>query len=1232
MAYPAPLSAAQGLPSEETIREFLLDLGARKEFRSLRLSPGSDAEADKAAAFFGLPAYGFPRAPGGEEGGVLGGLRLHGAQLFVRNFENPDTPYERLLINWQTGTGKTIGALAIAQEFVRQFRSRAAVPPSARPTVFVIGFTRTIIQAELLNHPEFGFVAPAEVAELQRLRARTEEAGGDAGTPEGRALAAYVAVLKRRFTDRARGGYYQFYGYKEFGNRLFTVTRRGAAAGFSVQGLYVRETGGARARADRPPGGREDSSSSDDEEIDEAALLAGAPSFLERIDTAVAGGLIEVNRDLLDALKGGVVIADEVHNTYNVRWKNNYGIAVQYALDKLSEEGEAPRAVFMSATVTSGSATEVVDLLNLLVPLAALPGGRRLRREDFFEAIETGGGQEVPPPPGAIDRLGRLSAGGVSFLLDAGEGEAGGYPRRILEGDALPDPLAPGKDIAYLRFTPCPMSPFHARTLAHMLALRKGETPPEEGEGSGGAPRVAIPANAYALYDIAYPNPAFPPTAAAEEGGDAYGLYLSAETPHLLSVAPQAWRDGAGVVVETLKGGEARAGVPHLIGGAFLAAAPPPGAPPGVAAYSTKYRRLVEDTIAFIRAGPGKAMIYHHRVRMSGVLQIQELLRENGFADEVSAPTAATLCAVCGRPRGDHPAAPPHDYAPARFVIVNSELDRSAIEASLARFNAPSNLEGYSFRVLIGSKIIREGYNLKAVRFQQIAALPTDIPTFIQVLGRAVRKGSHAALPPDQREVRVRVYVSTAAPSGTGTPRGAAAPEVRRYAEKVRNYHVTQEVEKALRVYAVDSLLAGRGGVSAPASLEAVPYRPAVTPEELERRPETLATFSAYGHGKREVLTIAAAIRALFRVRPVWTYGDLWAAVRTPGAVRNLAVVPSSFTEEHFAAALGALARHSPSVVAAPAAPGDPRDAGLVARAGEFYVWVPAGAGGQPLLDVESYVREGAALLPVSLPVAAYARATRTASNFAVRLAEFELRYASSERPIEGLFADYDADFHHALLRLLVDARGAGRGAVYGRLTTPDAPLARAEELYGRFRVLVRGGDFLGHPEGAALLRTERPPARTPIGFVAAEAVRLRGEGGRWYDIPRKSLGVGPRYEENGLAVGYFERRGGRLRFKVRPPLQVLAKSRVRDARSLERGAVCSTRPRHEQEELATRLRAVRAAEMKALSSEQLCDAIRDRLLQLEEGAREGPRGMEDGLRYFYLWNDPMPLLRARKG
>ena len=1181
MSYPRVPSATAGPAPEDTLHDFLLDLGARKEFRSLRAPAPRGAPPRPQAYGYGL-TFEDPGAPP-----ALAGLRLHGAQLFVRNFENPDTPWVRLLLNWQTGTGKTNAAIAIALEFIRQFKARLGVAPADRPSVLVVGFTRTIIQAELLRHPEFGFVSAEEVAELERLR-QLADATGSSASPEARHHAGFVGVLKRRLTDRARGGYFQFHGYKEFANRLFAVTRKGTAGGVTVQGLYARQ--------ERPPAAE-----------GEGGDGFEGPTFLERIDAAVEAKDVEVNWDFLAALRGGLLVADEIHNTYNIQTKNNYGVALQYALDKITAEDPqaAPRAVFMSATVTSGSPAEIVDLLNLLVPLDQLPGGRRLRREDFFRVAEGGG---VAPRPGALDRIGRLSAGRVSFLLDADEGT---YPRRVFEGVPLPDPLAAGGGaIAYLRFTPCPMSPFHAQTLAHMLALRS----------EGG---VAIPANAYTLYDMAYPNPEFPPDTARDPPPAAYGLYLSSETPARLAAAPADWRAGAGVAVESMRGGEVRAGVPALISGAFLDLAPAPRGPPGAAAYTTKYYRLGEDVLAVVRGGPGKIMIYHHRVRMSGVLQLQELLLANGFADETSVPGPNVICAVCGAPRKGHAAAP-HDYAPARFVIVNSEVDRSLVDRSIARYNAPSNAEGYEYRVLIGSKIIREGFDLKAVRFLFVASLPTDIPTLIQVFGRAVRKNSHAGLPPDQRDVRIRIYVSTA-----GAP-GGAAPEVARYAEKMRSFFVTQEVERAIRTYAVDGFLNFEKirSEKPEATIDAIPYEPAVSLAEVEGRPETTATFEAYAHGDREVATLTAVVRALFGSRPAWTYDDLWEAARTPGAVGGLAVDPASFSEESFAVALNGLGLHDPAVANLAA---DPQAAGLVARVGPFFVRAPAGPAGQPILDVESYVRENAVLEPVRIKVSDYVREERVGHNFAVRLAGFEQRFASPETPIEDAFVDFDADFHYALLRRIVEARaGAAAGKetdIYRRLVVPGGPLHRAADLYRRFRVLVAAADVSARPEAKALLRSLPITKKIPVGYVTETAVRLYDVSVGWYEIPRAALGLGARFAENDVVVGYVERRGAHLRFKVRPPLHQLAAIEVRDVRSLARGAVCETRSRQEQEDLAVRLKATPRPEVHGLGSAELCARIRDRLLTLEETARDGPDGMASGTRWFYLFNEKMPTV-----
>ena len=282
MSYPA-LPASGAADAEAAIREFLLDIASRKEFRALIPGPAS-AAAPRAPHPF---AFGLPPGPPAPDVPTITGLRLHGAQVFVSSFFSPDTPFTRLLLNWQTGTGKTIGAISIAQEYVRQYRSRVAVPPPERPTVFIIGFTKTIIQAEMLRHPEFGFVSADEVSELWRLHLLAETSGSSA-SPEARHYSGFIGILNQRITDRTRGGYYRFYGYKEFANRLFSVTRRGAARGFSVAALYCQTT--ARHQAEK------EEESNDDE--DEQAAVSAEPTFLERIAAAGKAGVIEVNPEL----------------------------------------------------------------------------------------------------------------------------------------------------------------------------------------------------------------------------------------------------------------------------------------------------------------------------------------------------------------------------------------------------------------------------------------------------------------------------------------------------------------------------------------------------------------------------------------------------------------------------------------------------------------------------------------------------------------------------------------------------------------------------------------------------------------------------------------------------------------------------------------------------------------------------------------------------------------------
>ena len=815
--------------------------------------------------------------------------------------------------------------------------------------------------------------------------------------------------------------------------------------------------------------------------------------------------------------------------------------------------------------------------------------------------------------PGALERIGLLSAGRVSFHQPPDRPSASGdsgYPRRIFEGEPL---SFAGKEIPYLRFVPCPMSRFHAKTL-EAFSRAAGEAPEApEARLAPEAPeaRLAVPIQAQTLYDMVFPNPELPPQAALDPPPGAEGLYLSHSTQKSLAEAPESWKTSAGVRLEKLSGG-----VP-LISGAFLRLENSgPKKPPALESYSAKYARLGRDVLEILSNGPGKILVYHHRVRMSGILLTQALLEENGFVGENAPVTPTTRCAICGTPKSKHTAAAAartwakaHDFRPARYLVVHSEVDRATIERRIVKFNAWSNRDGGEFRVLAGSKIIREGFDLKAVRYELIASLPTDISTLIQVFGRAVRRGSHAALPQGEREVRIRIYVSVGAGGGPG---GGQSLELARYAEKMEDYLLIQKVEGAIRRHAIDSAAA------APpprATIDGLPYRPLLSRGELQRLPQSTESFTARGYGEKEVRTLSEAILALFETRPVWTYEDLWAAVREPGRVKNLAVDPASFSEESYALALDATAASGKR-----AYPGGART--KVCRVGRYYVRAFLRPDGRPVLDVESYVRPEGSAQDIKVDVTSYVESSQAQKNFATRFGAFLAEYGGGKDIREILLA-YDAGFHYALLRGLVakslpdsDAKGAER------------TLARAAALYRRYKVLVSGSDVARAPKAKAFARN--PPKGAELcGYVALESVKMYDAATGWYDVPRQAFNLGDRYRENSTVVGYMERKGARLRFKVRPPLQdisrELAASATPDVRLVSRGAVCETRARAEQESLAQKLRAAPASQLARMSSGQLCEAISSALLGREEAARASAKGMASGLRWFYLFNERLP-------
>lgn len=901
-------------------------------------------------------------------------LELRGHQLFVNNFQSPNTKYMRLLLKHQTGVGKTLSSIAIAHTFISVYKKiyentlmqtgmnrRGRIEADLiTPSVFIIGFTKSIFIKEILKYPEFGFISYEEHAELERLR----KAAISGMASDVERAKEFYSMLKRRITNKAKGGFYKFYGYQEFVNKLFysdTINLTDLES-IAMKKIATKE-GGATPSAAKV------------ENLEELIYY-----YMER-------GEIQVNTTLLKQFENSLLICDEIHNTYNSVMKNNYGVAIQYVLDYTP----SLRALFLSATVAYHSPTEVIDLMNLL-----LPKDKKISKRDFFTS-------KRDIKPNALEQLGVLSRGYISFLQETNPEY---YPEKIYSGSIhkLKSPINIGgnviTEIPYLNFVDCEMSEYHSAAYKEFLKSTnqlKEEFP-------------VLPTDAYSINDLVYPVPtssvgkdvsnAFVNNTAntnviddaveimdmdAHASHDATAnANMNANmntTPGITTIKPglavafrstvvrdsllkasESWKKANGIELDVTKSGS------MIVAGSWLGCK-------NISKYSTKHVKILDgifnsfdksikqstkeikkltrdggvltaDAIAGVmRKNSIKIMIYHPRVKMSGVMQIEALLKQNGFIGATEEPTSKTICTFCGVNKNSHTppqltagGIPLHNYAPARLIMAHSDFDKTVMDNYINMFNEPSNAYGEYLKCLVGSKIIRQSYDIKCVQLFYIVSLPISIPELIQILGRIARMDSHKDLPFDKRSVNINMLISTVRSSG-GKGNYSNTYEEVKYVEKMFEYKIIQDIERefnknaidadilrptimseyTLRQYfgddAVDKELKTKGNLdslmyanesSARDIFGNLYYLPAARIPAGFNPSKDLKTntFNAYGYFANESRLISYIIKQLFIQERVWKYDDLWSAVKE---FHSRQVNTKLFDEGNFALVLNTL-------------------------------------------------------------------------------------------------------------------------------------------------------------------------------------------------------------------------------------------------------------------------------------------------------------------------------------
>ena len=138
-------------------------------------------------------------------------------QKLIKNYINPNTPYNNLLVMWGTGVGKTLGAIAIAESFrpyIKQIREKT----SEKPEIFII--SRDEARNNFFKELFSPFIDPPYVSEQEREKLNALRMSA----VNKNALIRYKEFEKELINRVKQQGYYRFMGSTKFVNLALGIT------------------------------------------------------------------------------------------------------------------------------------------------------------------------------------------------------------------------------------------------------------------------------------------------------------------------------------------------------------------------------------------------------------------------------------------------------------------------------------------------------------------------------------------------------------------------------------------------------------------------------------------------------------------------------------------------------------------------------------------------------------------------------------------------------------------------------------------------------------------------------------------------------------------------------------------------------------------------------------------------------------------------------------------------
>jgi superfamily II DNA or RNA helicase len=143
-----------------------------------------------------------------------------------------------------------------------------------------------------------------------------------------------------------------------------------------------------------------------------------------------------------------------------------------------------------------------------------------------------------------------------------------------------------------------------------------------------------------------------------------------------------------------------------------------------------------------------------------------------------------------------------------RFAMWTGDEKIETREEAKAVFNKPANLNGSKIRIMLISSAGKEGLSLRNVRQIHILEPYWNQSRMDQVIGRGVRYCSHKALEPEERNVKVYIYIAVKEDLEESVDQHIAKMAARK--DKL-----IQEFELAIKETAIDCTLFNNGNILA---------------------------------------------------------------------------------------------------------------------------------------------------------------------------------------------------------------------------------------------------------------------------------------------------------------------------------------------------------------------------------------------------------------------------------